>query len=550
MPVSWRRGVLAAVVLVLLCVAVRAPLLDLPLERDEGEYAYIAWRLEYHELPYRDWVDQKPPAVFWIYRAALWLPLEPVRAIHAMGMLWAALTAIVFWLLARRFLSPGWALLAAALYVLLAADPRVQGPTANTELFMQLPLLLSLLLFLAAAKRGRGCGVHLSPTSRQSAVAIRAGAGAVALLLLAGVFTGVAVACKQVAGVNVLLLVAAYPLLVPRAGRWRVWVVCVGCLALGGAAVWGGIALYFAAHGALPDMVYNVFTHNLEYVSSIPARARLGYLAETLTRLAPSQALVWAAALAGLCALRRETAALLFLGGWALTSAVGISASGYYFPHYFQQGLPVLALLAAVGAAAWRQAAQAACEPKRRRLLPHAVVLLLLPALSLLPFLSGMSPAEASRRIYPGSHFDRMQEVGQRLAAVTQPEDRVFIYGAEPELLFYARRVSATRYIFLFPLYGPYRDAKAKQEATAAEITRQRPAAAVYRPNSLFFLAGTEQWFTQWTQSYLNEQFRLDSCVTVTDAGVLRFVVAPRDEQLQLPVAERILTRVLVRKPE
>ena len=64
-----RRGtqtILLAASLVLIVAAIRLPLLAIPLERDEGEYAYIAWRLGYNELPYRDWVDQKPPGVFYV----------------------------------------------------------------------------------------------------------------------------------------------------------------------------------------------------------------------------------------------------------------------------------------------------------------------------------------------------------------------------------------------------------------------------------------------------------------------------------------------------
>jgi hypothetical protein len=44
--------------IVLLTAAVRVPCIDYPFERDEGECAYIAWRLGHDELPYRDWVDQ------------------------------------------------------------------------------------------------------------------------------------------------------------------------------------------------------------------------------------------------------------------------------------------------------------------------------------------------------------------------------------------------------------------------------------------------------------------------------------------------------------
>ena len=74
--VKWTGLCLA--IIVLLTMAIRLPLLDIPLERDEGEYAYIAWRLGHHELPYRDWVDQKPPGIFWVYRLALDLPFESI----------------------------------------------------------------------------------------------------------------------------------------------------------------------------------------------------------------------------------------------------------------------------------------------------------------------------------------------------------------------------------------------------------------------------------------------------------------------------------------
>src|SRR6266480_1533125 len=93
------RTILLTASLILIVAAIRAPLLPIPLERDEGEYAYIAWRLGHNELPYRNWVDQKPPAVFYVYRLALSLPFEPVRAIHLVVWLFvAASTCALFFL--------------------------------------------------------------------------------------------------------------------------------------------------------------------------------------------------------------------------------------------------------------------------------------------------------------------------------------------------------------------------------------------------------------------------------------------------------------------
>src|SRR3982751_3404553 len=93
-------------IIVAVTALVRLPLLNIPFERDEGEYAYIAWRMDYGEVPYRDWVDQKPPAIFWLYRLAFTLPLPPVAAVHLAGMLWAAASACALFYLARRFMDP------------------------------------------------------------------------------------------------------------------------------------------------------------------------------------------------------------------------------------------------------------------------------------------------------------------------------------------------------------------------------------------------------------------------------------------------------------
>ena len=62
--------------------ALRAPFLSLPLERDEGEYAYVAWRMLEGEVPYRDAFDQKPPGVFLAYLGAFSLLGRSTEAIH------------------------------------------------------------------------------------------------------------------------------------------------------------------------------------------------------------------------------------------------------------------------------------------------------------------------------------------------------------------------------------------------------------------------------------------------------------------------------------
>ncbi len=318
-----KRTLLAIAIIVLLTVMIRMPNLNVPFERDEGEYAYIAWRLGYGELPYRDWIDQKPPGVFWVYRAALGLPLNPLCAVHVMGLLFSTCSACALFWLARRFVSRSWATVAAILLAVLSAEPLIEGTAANTELFMLLPLILSQLAFLSAASKGPRW---------------------ILMATLSGVLTGLAVAFKQVAAVNWLFLIVLWPFFAAAENRLRSTLWFAGWSTAGLAAVWGATLTYFFLHRGLDHLVYNVFTHNLDYVHSLSCSVRYANLVNTLGVLCRTEALVWIFSAVGLLALglTRRTKPLLFLGGGLLASMIGVSASGYYFPHYFQQMLPPL----------------------------------------------------------------------------------------------------------------------------------------------------------------------------------------------------------------
>jgi 4-amino-4-deoxy-L-arabinose transferase-like glycosyltransferase len=526
-----KATILLAISLLLIVAALRVPLLPIPLERDEGEYAYIAWRLGYDELPYRDWVDQKPPAVFFIYRIALSLPLEPVRAIHFVALLFSAASVCALFFLALRFMDRFWAWMAAALFAILSADPLVQGTAANTELLMLCPLIVSQIMLISAASR----------KDRN-----------ILFIVLAGALTGIASMFKQVAIVNWFFMAALYPILADGHKRWRAAVSFVIWSAAGLLTVLGLIVFYFWRRGGLHEFVDNVFTHNLEYIGAVAAPARLEYCRGTLKTLLRTQVIVWVFAAVGLVALVTfgRVKWFFFVAGWLITSIVGVSASGYFFPHYFQQLLPPLALAAAVGAEAIAAIKSWRIFPVWSRRAALCLVLAILPAVTLWPFLFTYTPAEAVKKIYPGNFFAEMPELAQRLETVTPPAKRVFIFGAEPELLFYARRASATRYIFLFPLYGPYGDAREKQIAAAEEIQRAEPSTAAYFPNLLFFMAGTHQYFTQWSLSYMQANFYLDTWLKADQSGGAQIVKATsRNVSDFFPAEEQVVGAILVRNP-
>lgn len=516
-------------VVILVTALVRLPLINIPFERDEGEYAYIAWRMNHGEVPYRDWVDQKPPAIFWVYWAAFALPLAPVTAIHLVALLWSAASACALFYLARRFLDAPPAALGAVLLAILLADPMINGASANTELFMLLPLILSQIVFLRAVGTARRKGLWAG---------------------LCGILIGTAIAFKQVAAVNWVLLVALYPIFTIKPERTiRATLTFAGASALGIAVVWLIIAAWFFVHRGFDDFLYQVLTHNLQYVKSLSLAERWWNFTHYLGRLRAAQLVAWGMAALSLAAPRilGGWKWLAFVFGWLVTSFVGVSASGQFFPHYFQQLVPALCLAAAIGAEWLIQARPLAQRSRRIPRVALTALLLLFPAQALYPYLVRNSLATTLHQIYPLSYFEVAPALGERLTQLTRPDDKVYVFGAEPEVLFYARRVSATRYIFLFPLYGPYSDALENQKRVAAEISKARPAVTFYAPQGDFFKPGTEPYLAQWTQDYIRDHYLADTFVCVDERGTIELIASSNGVAPDVPCSTVFAVVLLLR---
>jgi 4-amino-4-deoxy-L-arabinose transferase-like glycosyltransferase len=494
-----------SIALCVFVIALRAPLFDLPLERDEGEYAYIAWRLTAGETPYLDWFDQKPPGVFLAYRLALALPGDPIVAIRAVAALFGAGSALALFGLARALFGAVAGVVAALLLAFLSADPMLQGPIANTEIFMVPGIVAAAFLTL------RTLGSARPPFA--TAVTI-------------GLALGIATAFKQVALVNAPFFLAVYAWRAPSGARGSATARFAAAMAAGGLLVWAPILLWLWQRGALTPAIDAILLHNLAYSAALTLPQRASQLLYMSSPLVATQGVAWLLAAVGLIALARRAERLpaVFLGGFALVNAIGVSVSGFYFPHYFQQLLPAVAALAAAAVTAGSEATA------RRRALSWVGV-----ALALTPLVIGavgfwrIDSGEASRRIYPSNYFDVMPAIAAEVAAQTSPDDRIFVFGSEPEILFHARRVSASRYIFLFPLFGEFGDAEQRQAGVVAELEAARPAAIVWIPTR--FGPESPQILAQYTASLINSAYRLRA-YAVADAegrGQLRLIDARSD---------------------
>ncbi len=105
---------------ILFAATVRFRLLEVPLERDEGEYAYAGQLLLEGIPPYQEAFNMKFPGVYGAYAAIMAVFGQTIAGIHFGLLLLNAGTIVLMFLLGRRVFSPAAGAASAAAYALLS----------------------------------------------------------------------------------------------------------------------------------------------------------------------------------------------------------------------------------------------------------------------------------------------------------------------------------------------------------------------------------------------------------------------------------------------
>src|SRR5256885_5227767 len=124
--------------IVLGAAALRLRLLDVPLDRDEGEYGYFAQLLLQGVPPYAQAYNLKLPGIYGVYAAILAAFGQSPAAIHLGLLVVHAATAVLLLCLAAHLYNSTVAVSAAAVFAVLSLGPRPYGVAAYAEHFVLL----------------------------------------------------------------------------------------------------------------------------------------------------------------------------------------------------------------------------------------------------------------------------------------------------------------------------------------------------------------------------------------------------------------------------
>jgi hypothetical protein len=166
--------------------------------------------------------------------------------------------------------------------------------------------------------------------------------------------------------------------------------------------------------------------------------------------------------------------------GLLVCSFVALCPGGYFRPHYFILLLPVAAILTGVAVSSARERLEGT-----GKLASAAVVLIFILSFAGAIFRQrheyfSMSPVEVFQKTYPGSPFLAAIQVADYVRENSSAAARVAVLGSEPEIYFYARRHSATGYLYMYSLVGQQKYSAQMREQMLNELETNRPEYLVY----------------------------------------------------------------------
>jgi hypothetical protein len=458
-PVLW-LGVLG---LVFLFVLLRWNNFDAPLTRDEGEYAYAAQLLISGGAPYEHSFLQKPPLVAYSYALAGLLAPDIFWSPRILANVFAAIATALLGYIAHREFGRGVAMAGMWLMTPMILLPGMDQFIANTEMFMLLPLMATVAVYVRS-RHSNGGPAHWAA---------------------AGILAALTICYKYTAFPLVAFCFAAWSFEEWRCGK--------SLRAIGGrwlAAVAGGTiaAALVLAPFLLRDGGKRLWECTVVFNRFYAASSGFG-MAGLWEKLGEFWSSWWILFFAPCFLVFKPQRRVFF---WAVLFLVAwLATAGGPYGHYYIVIMPFWALLTAVslrGFADWTAIKVSWPRDGLRWVLTGIVVLAV--CLPDARWLLRTREQFALDRLGPWGTFLESPLVAARLTQLTAGRDLVYVAGSEPQILCYAHRFSPTRFDIAYPLMIPTPLAR-RYQAEAIHALQQHPPAAIV------FVRSWSSWLTQ-----------------------------------------------------
>lgn len=476
-----------------LVAAIRWRLAPMPLERDEGEYAYMGQQMLRGVVPYAQAANMKWPGTYAFYALIEAVFGQSDVGIRVGLILVNAATGALLYGWAKALFDRQVAFWSSLFFAVWSLSPSLLGMIGHATHFVSLCALGGIWVLQHAKTTGRSALFLWSGALFGLAMGMKQHGALLLLPALIGCFAGKIGFSQGARRASMLLIGAVFPVAACFGWLWR-------------SGVWAKFWFWTVDYARF-------------YATSTPLSLAMRNLEANTGDFARDAAL-WGLALLGFYGLwRRGIAHRGEILLW-LAAASAMTIPGFFFrPHYFLPAIPFLSLLCAL----FVRETGAVLEENRVRnsnLAPRLIGVAAL-AITLLfhrAVLFTLSPDEASRRIYRGEMFVQTKAIGLQLRSQMAPDERLAILGSEPQIAFYARRRLASEFLYTYNLVELQPLASSMQRTMAAQIERAAPAVlvSVQSERSWVVWPGSDPFIFDW-QSRYQRDFRLQNELNAID---------------------------------
>jgi hypothetical protein len=424
------------------------------------------------------------------------------QGIH-LGLLCVNLaTILLLFLLGKRICGLRAGAVASAAYALLSVSESVVGIAAHATHFVVLFAVAGFFMLYEALERDKPSFVFLS-----------------------GLLLGISFTMKQHAAA---LVIFGFLYLV-----WRGWrcsdsgrkniMAGIALFLLGTIIPYALIVLWLLRAGTFGTFWFWTVQYAREYTSMETLSAGLSrFFSQTADIVAP-QFPLWLIAIAGGGLLMTRHGGhkrdRFFIFGMILFSFLAIFPGLYFREHYYVMVLPAIALLIGVAFQSATSLPALSGPGLFRQLLPLILVAgaVTFGFASERKYLFSLPADEVCRAIYGTNPFPEAVEVARYIGNHTSATDRIAVLGSEPEIFFYAGRLSATGHIYMYGLMENHPYAERMQLQAIREIETARPeyVVVVNVDTSWLVRPTSPKNILIWGEGYVRSRYNLEGIIDI-----------------------------------
>ncbi len=472
----------------------RMHLLSFPLERDEGEYAYMGRLILNGHPPYTLAYNMKLPGTYYMYALFMKLFGESTAGIHMGLALISAASMFLVYLISGNFVSKTSSVISTASFGIMGTSWTLLGQAAHATHFVTFFALLGIHIVLRLYKNEK---------HRRF------------MYFVSGIFFSLAFICKQS---GIFFVFFGLVIILTRElnrGPFFNLFKNMAFFFSGFAAPVLSLFFYLYLFSDFDKFWFWTVSYLMKYGSQIPlslAPAKFKIAADSITGNYSSAGYValWAVSLMGIpfiFIIKSSIQNKILIVSFLVFSFFTVLPGFIFTAHYFLTFLPAAALSIAVFFEFFKLK-----NPNLAPVCFPAFLLLMGSGIKAnTDYLFKQNPELSCKKVYASNPFAESIEIAEFLKHNTTREDKIAVLGSEPQIYFYADRYSATGYLYTYSLMEIQSYALSMQKEMIGEIEKNKPRYIVFVNlyPSWGVRSKSETFVLKWADEYLNKNYTL-----------------------------------------